>query len=115
MLQSDGVSNSHLQDLVAPTADITGLASDCISTVDLQSSTKENTAVEAVTILVPLIVVIIIIVVLLYYFEYLSCLGLAVGKKRPGQKKAPKRPKKTKTVANEQSTVVGGFAVPMGL
>jgi hypothetical protein len=113
-----GADGAWQEDLVAPTADITGQASDCISTVAVSSSTKENTAIEAVTYLVPFIVLIIIIIVLLYYFEYLSCLGLAVGKKRPGQKKAPKIPKKQKTVTNAavtNSTEIGGFALPMAL
>jgi len=53
-LSTDGIRASFTcgadgvwqEDLVAPTADITGQASDCISTVAVSSSTKENTAIE---------------------------------------------------------------------
>lgn len=95
-----------------------GLPTNCISELLSSTSTEDDAAIQAVTILIPLIVVIIVIIVLLYYFEYLTCLGLAVNKNRPGAKKSqPKQPKKNKVVETpvSDSTVVGGFAVPMSM
>lgn len=125
---SDPDGKTYWQE-TTPAGDLT--ADSCFSIESLKTEESSNAALDAVTIIIPLIAVIILIIVLLYYFEYLACLGLAVGKKRPGQKGKPtmvpakKKSKQKTTVINpisadsspppQDSAMVGGFAVPMAL
>eukprot|EP00041_Stephanoeca_diplocostata_P030953 m.949637 g.949637 ORF g.949637 m.949637 type:complete len:973 (-) comp23856_c0_seq1:77-2995(-) len=51
---------------------------------------SQSAGEKATMILIPIIIVLIIIIVLLYYYGYLACLGLVVGKKRPGAQKRPR-------------------------